>query len=103
MRVAHHVSRAVSFNFTGDLPADYDPLTIDEVFYLATLGGAQGKNSCNSMDKVWRLQNISTTCKLSSVWHFPMPSAELPIHGQSLIYVNSQCQLLVGGTPSFGH
>jgi len=41
MRVAHHVSRAVSFNFTGNLPADYAPLTIDEVFYLATLGGAQ--------------------------------------------------------------
>jgi len=58
MRVAHHVSRAVSFNFTGDLPADYAPLTIDEVFYLATLGGAQGKNTCNSIDKVWWLQNI---------------------------------------------
>ena len=47
MRVAHHVSRAVSFNFTGNLPAGYAPLTIDEVFYLATLGGARGKNSCN--------------------------------------------------------
>jgi len=45
MRVAHHVSRAVSFNFTGNLPADYAPLKLEEVFYMATLGGARGKNT----------------------------------------------------------
>ena len=42
MRVALHVSLALSLNLTRDLPAGYTALTLAEGFYLATLGGAEG-------------------------------------------------------------
>jgi len=42
MRVALLASRAVRLNLTMNLPADYTQLTLDEVFYLATMGGAEG-------------------------------------------------------------
>ena len=42
MRVALHVSLALSQNLTRDLPAGYTALTLAEGFYLATLGGAEG-------------------------------------------------------------
>jgi len=42
MRVALHVSLALSLNLTRDLPAGYTALNLAEGFYLATLGGAEG-------------------------------------------------------------
>ena len=42
MRGAQLASRALSRNLTMDLPPDYTPLTLAEVFYMATMGGAKG-------------------------------------------------------------
>ena len=42
IRVAQLASRDLSRNLSMNLPADYTPLTIAELFYLATMGGAQG-------------------------------------------------------------
>ena len=42
MRVAQTASRALSRNLTMDLPPDYTPLSLAEVFYMATMGGAKG-------------------------------------------------------------
>ena len=42
MRVAQLASHALSRNLSMDLPPDYTPLTLAEVFYMATMGGAQG-------------------------------------------------------------
>ena len=42
MRVAQTASRALSLNLTMDLPPDYTPLSLAEVFYMATMGGAKG-------------------------------------------------------------
>ena len=42
MRVAQLASHALSRNLSKDLPPDYTPLTLAEVFYMATMGGAQG-------------------------------------------------------------
>ena len=42
MRVAQLTSLALSRNLSMTLPADYTPLTLAEVFYMATMGGAQG-------------------------------------------------------------
>ena len=42
MRVAQRTSLALSQNLSMTLPPDYTPLTLAEVFYMATMGGAQG-------------------------------------------------------------
>ena len=42
MRVAQLASSALSRNLSMTLPSDYTPLTLAEVFYMATMGGAQG-------------------------------------------------------------
>ena len=42
MRVARLISLEFSRNLSMTLPSDYTPLTIAEVFYMATMGGAQG-------------------------------------------------------------
>ena len=42
MRVAIHVSQALSLNLTRNVPADYTSLTLAEGFYMATMGGAEG-------------------------------------------------------------
>ena len=42
MRVARLISLEFSRNFSMTLPSDYTPLTIAEVFYMATMGGSQG-------------------------------------------------------------
>ena len=42
MRVAQLASRALSMNLSMTLPPDYTPLTLAEVFYMATMGGARG-------------------------------------------------------------
>ena len=42
MRVAQLASRALSRNLSMTLPPDYTPLTLAEVFYMATMGGARG-------------------------------------------------------------
>ena len=44
MRVAQLASSALSQNLSMALPPDYTPLTIAEVFYMATMGGARGIN-----------------------------------------------------------
>ena len=44
MRTAQLASRELSRNISKNLPADYTPLTLAEVFYLATMGGARGIN-----------------------------------------------------------
>ena len=44
MRVAQLASRELSRNISKNLPADYTPLTLAEVFYMATMGGARGIN-----------------------------------------------------------
>ena len=41
MRCALHTSKAVWFKRDGD--PQYVPLSLDEVFYMATVGGASGK------------------------------------------------------------
>ena len=46
MRVAQLASQAFSMNLSMTLPSDYTPLTLAEVFYMATMGGAQG--TCTS-------------------------------------------------------
>ena len=42
MRGAQLASSALSQNLSMDLPPDYTPLTLAEVFYMATMGGAKG-------------------------------------------------------------
>ena len=42
MRAAEVASRALSRNLSMDLPPDYTPLSLAEVFYMATMGGARG-------------------------------------------------------------
>ena len=42
MRVARLISLEFSRNLSMTLPSDYTPLTLAEVFYMATMGGAQG-------------------------------------------------------------
>lgn len=42
IRVAQLASRQLSRNETMNLPSDYTALTLAELFYLATMGGAQG-------------------------------------------------------------
>ena len=42
MRCALHTSKAVWFKKDGD--AQYIPLTLHEVLYMATMGGASGEN-----------------------------------------------------------
>ena len=42
MRAAQLASLALSRNLSMTLPPDYTPLTLAEVFYMATMGGAQG-------------------------------------------------------------
>ena len=44
MRVAQLASRALSRNLSMTLPPDYTSLTLAEVFYMATMGGARGIN-----------------------------------------------------------
>ena len=44
IRVAQLASRDLSRNLSMNLPPDYTPLTIAELFYLGTMGGAQGIN-----------------------------------------------------------
>ena len=44
MRTAQLASRELSRNISKNLPSDYTPLTLAEVFYMATMGGAQGIN-----------------------------------------------------------
>ena len=44
MRVAQLASSALSQNLSMALPPDYTPLTLEEVFYMATMGGARGIN-----------------------------------------------------------
>ena len=44
MKVAQLGSLALSRNLSMNLPPDYTPLTLAEVFYMATMGGAQGIN-----------------------------------------------------------
>ena len=44
MRAAEVASRALSRNLSMDLPPDYTPLSLAEVFYMATMGGARGIN-----------------------------------------------------------
>ena len=44
MKVAHLASSALSQNLSMALPPDYTPLTLAEVFYMATMGGARGIN-----------------------------------------------------------
>ena len=44
MRVAQLASLALSRNLSMSLPPEYTPLTLAEVFYMATMGGAQGIN-----------------------------------------------------------
>ena len=44
MRTAQLASRELSRNISENLPADYTPLTLAEVFYMATMGGARGIN-----------------------------------------------------------
>ena len=42
MRVAQLASHALSRNLSMTLPPDYTPLTLAEVFYMVTMGGARG-------------------------------------------------------------
>ena len=44
MRTAQLASRALSRNLSMTLPPDYTSLTLAEVFYMATMGGAIGIN-----------------------------------------------------------
>ena len=44
MKVAQLGSLALSRNLSMSLPPDYTPFTLAEVFYMATMGGAQGIN-----------------------------------------------------------
>ena len=55
MRVAQLASRELSRNISRNLSPDYTPLTLAEVFYMATMGGARGINL--SYYK-WSLQNV---------------------------------------------
>ena len=55
MRVAQVASRELSRNISKNLPSDYTPLTLAEVFYMATMGGARGINL--SYYK-WSLQEV---------------------------------------------
>ena len=55
MRVAQLASHELSRNISRNLPPDYRPLTLAEVFYMATIGGAQGINL--SYYK-WSLQKV---------------------------------------------
>lgn len=43
MRCALHTSKAVWYKMDGN--PQYIPLSLDEVLYMATVGGASGKNS----------------------------------------------------------
>ena len=42
MREAQRTSFTLSLNLSMDLPPDYTPLSLAEVFYMATMGGARG-------------------------------------------------------------
>ena len=59
MRVAQLASHALSLNLTMDLPPDYTPLSLAEVFYMATMGGAKGMylltelHKCNALYTTW--------------------------------------------------
>ena len=53
MRVAQTASRALSLNLTMDLPPDYTPLSLAEVFYMATMGGAKGTYLLTELHKCY--------------------------------------------------
>ena len=57
MRAAQTASRALGLNLTMDLPPDYTPLTLAEVFYMATMGGAKGTYRLNIMHHIPLEQN----------------------------------------------
>ena len=57
MRVALLASRALRLNLTMNLPADYTQLTLDEVFYLATMGGAEG---AYTYSRIWQEKCLSS-------------------------------------------
>ena len=44
MREAQRTSFTLSLNLSMTLPSDYTPLSLAEVFYMATIGGARGIN-----------------------------------------------------------
>ena len=55
MRTAQLASRELSRNISKNLPPDYTPLTLAEVFYMATMGGARGINLSHYK---WSLQKM---------------------------------------------
>ena len=56
MREAQLASRALSRNLSMTLPSDYTSLTLEEVFYMATMGGAIGIKIARQQSKRCSLQ-----------------------------------------------